>query len=55
MPVSYAEARNIVFLKIDMPDRPYRYENPRDQIGAETRDGFNQSNITGGKEDEQNN
>src|SRR5882724_2812484 len=27
MPVSYAEARNIVFPKIDMPDRPYRYEN----------------------------
>src|SRR6266403_1786635 len=27
MLVSYAEARNMVFPKIDMPDRSYRYEN----------------------------
>jgi len=27
MPVSYAEARNMVFPKIDMPDRSYWYEN----------------------------
>src|ERR1700730_5829917 len=25
MPVSYAEARNMVFLQIEMPDRSYRY------------------------------
>ena len=27
MPAGYAEARNMVFPKIDMPDRSYRYEN----------------------------